>query len=191
MKLLVGLGNPGNTYCNTRHNYGFMAIDFLREKLAGATSTWQNKFNGQFINISNPELGSISLLKPQTFMNLSGQSVIQCMNFYKIPLSNLYVFHDDLDIALGKVKIKTGGGNGGHNGLKSIDSMMGNSYHRLRLGIGRPPLNANVSNFVLGNFTTEEKEKVNLVLTSLEANLNLILSLKFDKAMSHITAKTL
>jgi PTH1 family peptidyl-tRNA hydrolase len=189
MKLLVGLGNPGSTYLNTRHNYGFMAIDFLREKLIDTAPTWQNKFNGQFININTPTFGSISLLKPQTFMNLSGQSVIQCMNFYKIPLSSLYVFHDDLDVALGKVKIKTGGGNCGHNGLKSIDSMLGNSYHRIRLGIGRPPLGYDVSNFVLGNFTTEERENVEIILTALGANLKSILNLNFDRAMSHINSR--
>ena len=130
--LIVGLGNPGTRYGSTRHNVGFMAVDFL----AGADATWKKEKNSLTARGNN-----IIYAKPQTFMNLSGAAVQALMTFYKIPPQNLIVIHDDLDMEFGKVRTKTGGGAGGHNGIKSIDSAIGNNYQRIKIGIGRPGQN--------------------------------------------------
>ncbi len=182
MKLIIGLGNPGASYSKNRHNLGFMALDKLAEHYQ--VSTWQNKFNSHFASISSVQHQTILLLKPQGYMNLSGQAVLQCMSFYKIPLSSVYVMHDDLDIELGKIRLKTGGGHGGHNGLRSIDQLIGANYHRARLGIGRPPMGYEVSNYVLGDFRQEEGIIVAKMLDFLLEYIDLILTGQFDKFSS-------
>lgn len=157
MKLLVGLGNPGADYEKTRHNIGFMAVDaiahrhnFLVPKL---------KFRSE---IREGMIGGAKLLiqKPLTFMNLSGAPVQELCQFYKIPPEAVVVFHDDLDLAFGKIKIKQGGGHGGHNGLKSLDSHLGHNYWRIRLGIGHPGDKDEVTGHVLGTFPLAEREQV-------------------------------
>lgn len=154
MKLLVGLGNPGTEYEKTRHNIGFMAVDaiahrhnFLAPKLKFRSEIREGVIAGHKLLIQ----------KPLTFMNLSGAAVQELCRFYKILPSDVIVFHDDLDLAFGKVKIKQGGGNGGHNGLKSLDSHVGNAYWRIRLGIGHPGEKAKVTGYVLGAFSLEER----------------------------------
>lgn len=150
MLLLVGLGNPGNKYNNNRHNIGFMAVDEIAHR--HNFSAPKAKFQGI---LCEGRLGSEKaiILKPQTYMNLSGQSVGEAARFYKITPEDIYVFHDELDIPSAKIKFKTGGGHAGHNGLRSIDQHLGKDYHRIRLGIGHPGSREQVTNHVLGDFT--------------------------------------
>lgn len=149
MRLFVGLGNPGKQYQLNRHNIGFMALDVIveRHKFSG----WEKKFQGL---VSSGSLGGekVLLLKPQTFMNVSGQSVQAAAAFYKILPDDIVVFHDELDLAPGKLRVKKGGGAAGHNGLRSIDEHLGQMYWRVRLGIGHPGMREMVSGYVLGNF---------------------------------------
>ncbi|MFL1705927.1 aminoacyl-tRNA hydrolase [Campylobacter sp. MOP7] len=167
MILIVGLGNPGSQYEKTRHNIGFMLVDLLKtEKFADVSSS---KFQGELFKFSN-----LLLLKPQTFMNLSGNSVKAVNDFYKP--ERIIVIHDDLDLKLGTVKFKIGGSSGGHNGLKSIDSLIGSEYERVRIGIGRSD-KASVTSHVLGAFIEDENECLQKVLSyTKEAVLELIRS---------------
>lgn len=149
MKLFVGLGNPGTQYALNRHNVGFMALDSI-----AATHdfpAWRKRFQGWTVE---GKLGGekIVLLKPATFMNESGQSAQEAVHFYKLELDDVIVFHDELDLAPGKVRLKTGGGAAGHNGLKSMSSHLGNDYVRVRIGIGHPGRKEQVVHYVLQNF---------------------------------------
>ena len=152
--LVVGLGNPGPEYALTRHNVGFLAVDATVRH--HDCPPYQEKFQGHMTRLSytlkSGEACDILFLKPSTFMNLSGRSVQAAMQFYKIPLSRVVVIHDDLDLEPGQVKVKWGGGNGGHNGLKSIDECVGKDYLRVRIGIGHPGHKDLVSPYVLGTF---------------------------------------
>jgi PTH1 family peptidyl-tRNA hydrolase len=168
MHLLVGLGNCGIEYENTRHNFGFLLIDKIiaRHKLVSQ----KKKFKSDFF--AGEIFGKkVLALKPQTFMNLSGLAVLEAIKFYKIPLSNVIIFHDDLDLAFAKIKYKIGGGNGGHNGLKSIDENIGKEYARIRLGIGRPEhLKYEISDYVLSKFSKEELEIVEKINQKISDN---------------------
>lgn len=154
MKLFVGLGNPGSKYARTRHNIGFMAVDRIAEEHGFAP--WRSKFQGE---MSEGRLGreKVILLKPQTFMNLSGQSVGEAMRFHKLSPEDVVVFHDELDLAPGKCRLKTGGGHAGHNGLRSIHQHIGEAYDRVRLGIGHPGHKDRVSGYVLHEFAKAEE----------------------------------
>ena len=152
MTLVVGLGNPGKAYEQNRHNIGFMVIDYLVGEL-GASSISKASFQGELF-----KSGDIYLLKPSTYMNLSGKSVLAVKQFYKI--DNLIVIHDELDLPFGALRYKKGGGNGGHNGLKSIDGIIGSDYIRVRMGIGKPEHKSMVADYVLNDFNTEEKPKL-------------------------------
>ncbi len=153
--LIVGLGNPGSEYALTRHNCGFRLIDRFCES-CGASMT-QAKFQGIF-GTARAGGRTIYLLKPQTFMNLSGKSVVACMSFYHLPIESVLVLHDELDLPLGDIRVKVGGGAGGHNGLKSIMELTGkNEFARLRIGIGRP-VHGDVVNYVLGSFNAQDEE---------------------------------
>lgn len=167
MWLVAGLGNPGTQYEQTRHNIGFMAIDGL----AGRDARFSSKFQGEIAKIT---LGGkdVLLLKPQTYMNLSGQSVQAAMTFYKIPPANLIVLHDEVDLPLGKLRIKQGGGTGGHNGLKDIDSRIGPNYWRIRIGVGRPGSDdpRSTADYVLARFTGEEQPLLEKTLKTLTEN---------------------
>jgi peptidyl-tRNA hydrolase, PTH1 family len=171
--LIIGLGNPGSEYKNTRHNIGFDAIDIIAEHFS--FPSFSDKFSSL---VSSKIIGSnkITLLKPQTYMNLSGQAVSQVIHFYKIDLEDVIVIHDDLDLQLAQVKMKIAGGSGGHNGIKSIDQHLGLNYYRIRLGIGRPNTQQDVSNFVLNRFSQEESNLMNNSIDSLLDNFELILS---------------
>lgn len=153
MKLIVGLGNPGAKYARNRHNIGFMALDQIASD--HGFSPWRSKFQGQ---ICDGRLGAdkVVLLKPETFMNLSGQSVGEAMRFHKLTPADVIVFHDELDLAPGKVRLKTGGGHAGHNGLRSIHSHIGADYDRVRLGIGHPGHKDAVAGYVLRDFPKAE-----------------------------------
>lgn len=156
MLLIAGLGNPGSRYAGNRHNIGFMALD---EIVRGPSfSPWSKKFSAE---IAEGQVGTekVLLLKPQTFMNESGRSVGEAARFFKIDPADIVVIHDELDLAPGKLRVKTGGGNGGHNGLRSIDAHLGTKdYRRVRLGIGHPGSKDAVTPYVLGDFAKVDRE---------------------------------
>jgi PTH1 family peptidyl-tRNA hydrolase len=149
MKLFVGLGNPGNKYARNRHNIGFMALDRIAED--HGFTPWKSKFQAQ-ISEGNLKGAKTLLLKPQTFMNLSGQAVGEAMRFYKLTPADVVVLHDELDLAPGKCRVKQGGGHAGHNGLRSIHQHIGADYARVRLGIGHPGHKDAVAGYVLRDF---------------------------------------
>ncbi|MGB0905615.1 MAG: aminoacyl-tRNA hydrolase, partial [Mangrovicoccus sp.] len=155
MRLFVGLGNPGAKYAGNRHNIGFMALDEIAA--AHGFGPWRNKFQGA---LSEGVLGGqkVLLLKPETFMNRSGQSVGEAARFYKLGAEDVTVFHDELDLAPGKVKVKQGGGHAGHNGLRSCHEHLGPDYERVRLGIGHPGHKDRVSAYVLGDFAKADRD---------------------------------
>jgi len=154
MLLIVGLGNPGTEYENTRHNIGFKVIDKLVDDF-GARDVSKSSFQGKLFKTSN-----ILFLKPTTFMNLSGNSVQIVKNFYKIELEDILVIHDDIDLPFSALRFKNGGGHGGHNGLRSIDSMIGKEYTRVRMGVDKPSYKSQVADYVLADFSLEEETKL-------------------------------
>jgi PTH1 family peptidyl-tRNA hydrolase len=161
MQLLVGLGNPGTKYANNRHNIGFMALDRIAQD--HGFGPWKSKFQAE---LSEGRLGTekVLLLKPQTFMNLSGQSVGEAMRFYKLTPDDVMVLHDELDLAPGKVRVKQGGGHAGHNGLRSIHAHIGADYSRVRLGIGHPGRKELVAGYVLRDFAKADQDWLDDVL---------------------------
>lgn len=161
MKLIVGLGNPGAKYAHNRHNIGFMAVDRIAED--HGFSPWKAKHQGL---VSEGRFGSerAILLKPETFMNLSGQSVQAAMRFHKIDPADVIVLHDEIDLAPAKVKCKTGGGHAGHNGLRSIHAHIGPDYHRVRLGVGHPGHKDAVPGYVLRDFAKADENWLDDVL---------------------------
>lgn len=155
MKLIVGLGNPGNKYQKNRHNIGFMAVDQIAAD--HGFGPWKSKFQGQ---IAEGRLGreKVLLLKPETFMNLSGQSVGEAMRFYKLTPEEVTVIHDEIDLAPGKCRVKQGGGHAGHNGLRSIHQHIGDAYQRVRLGVGHPGRKELVPHYVLQDFAKADAD---------------------------------
>lgn len=149
MKLFVGLGNPGAKYAHNRHNIGFMALDHIA--MDHGFGQWRTKFQGQ---VSEGQLDGekVILLKPETFMNRSGQSVQEAVRFYKLDLADVIVFHDEIDLAPGKLRVKQGGGHAGHNGLRSIHAHVGDTYGRVRMGVGHPGQKDAVPGYVLKDF---------------------------------------
>ena len=165
MKLIIGLGNPGSEYLNNRHNVGFMALDKLYAHYL--FENWRTKLGGLF---STASLASekIILVKPQTFMNLSGICVAKFKQFFKINVADIFVIYDDIDLGFGEVKIKQGGGDAGHKGVRSISQhLQTKDFNRIRLGIGRPSTKEEVSHFVLSNFSKTEKDKLLILFQSL------------------------
>ena len=155
MKLIAGLGNPGAKYAGNRHNVGFMAIDAIAAE--HGFSPWRKRFSGE---TSDGTLGGekCMLVKPLTYMNESGRTLGEAMRFYKVALADILVIHDEIDLAAGKVKMKTGGGNAGHNGLRSISAHIGNEYRRLRVGVGHPGHRDLVHAHVLKDFSRADQE---------------------------------
>ncbi|MEA5113770.1 MAG: aminoacyl-tRNA hydrolase [Geobacteraceae bacterium] len=188
VKLVVGLGNPGSRYQWTRHNAGFMVLDRL--SVTAGISIAKKTFSG-LCGEGHWQGIRIILLKPQTFMNLSGRSVAEAARFHKIDLDDLIVVHDDLDIPFGRIKMKSGGGNGGHNGLKSITSSLGSGeFIRLRIGIGRP-VRGDAVDYVLSPF---EKNEMNGLLPVLDGAADMLETLFIEglpKAMSIYNNKDL
>ncbi len=154
MHIIIGLGNPDKKYEGTRHNVGFVAIDAIHE--AYNFPAYKDKFNG-LVSKGKINGKDVVLLKPMTYMNLSGQSVGECAHFYKTKSADITVLHDDIDLPFAKIKVKVGGGNGGHNGLKSIDAHIGNKFKRVKIGVHRPDGKQNVANYVLKDFSKDEK----------------------------------
>jgi PTH1 family peptidyl-tRNA hydrolase len=171
MLLFVGLGNIGKTYTGNRHNIGFMVIDAIAREHSAAA--FRPRFQGKFgeISLAGERVG---LLKPETYMNDSGRSVGEAARFFKIDTADIVVFHDELDLAPGKVRVKTGGGNAGHNGLKSVSAHIGNGYRRVRIGIGHPGDKALVHGYVLGDFAKSEIARVEALSLSIAANAELL-----------------
>ncbi|MHA1540757.1 MAG: aminoacyl-tRNA hydrolase [Alphaproteobacteria bacterium] len=163
IKLIVGLGNVGAKYVLTRHNVGFLFIDALAS--VNNFGNFKAKFKGEFSKGTIDSQSTI-LLKPHTFMNLSGQSVLPAMQFFKIKPEEILVIHDDIDLKFGEVKTKLGGGDAGHNGLKDITRAIGKNYNRMRIGIGRPEF-GEVSDFVLQKFSKTELDKIILLIEKL------------------------
>lgn len=171
MNLFVGLGNPGKAFAGNRHNIGFMAVEALAR--AASAPPFRTKFQGL---VSEVALAGerVVLLLPQTFMNESGRSVGEAARYLKIEPRDIVVLHDELDLAPGKVRVKTGGGNAGHNGLKSITAHVGNDYRRVRIGIGHPGDRALVHNYVLGDFAKSETPWVEALCHVIAANAALL-----------------
>ncbi|MBR2141153.1 MAG: aminoacyl-tRNA hydrolase [Rickettsiales bacterium] len=181
MFLLVGLGNIGREYEETRHNCGFMCVDKIIEKYN--ISSHQTKFKADlfFGKMFNED---VIIVKPQTYMNRSGVAVSEVKKFYKIPIENIFVFHDDLDLEFCKLKYKVGGGTGGHNGLKSIDEMIGKNYHRIRIGIGRPENKEDTINYVLKRFNGVELKELDKVFSCVCESVNELFSEKKDSFLN-------
>lgn len=172
--LVVGLGNPGGQYSETRHNAGFIAVDKVAEEYGfpffsekGNALLSMNKIGGQ----------SVILLKPQTYMNLSGEAVWPIVSFFKISPSDVIVIHDDLDLKLGTMRMKFSGGSAGHNGIKSVDSKISSKYWRIRIGIGRPEdSRIPIADFVLQKFRDEEMSSINDVASKIAKNFGRLIS---------------
>ena len=180
--IIVGLGNPGEQYENTRHNVGFKAIDLVAEKLGIAIN--KEKFSGLFgEGIYNGK--KVILLKPQTYMNLSGVSVSEIMDYYKFSLDELLVVYDDIDIEIGKIRIRPEGSSGTHNGMRNISDMLAShDFPRIRIGTGKPMAGADLKEYVLAKIPLEEKEEINKgIQTAAEAVLE-ILNNGVEKAMN-------
>jgi len=156
MRLVVGLGNPGSRYARNRHNIGFVIADAMARRYGFAP--YRDRFKGELAEGQIGD-GKYLLLKPQTFMNDSGEAVLAAMSFYKIPPQEIVVIHDELDLKPGKVRVKRGGGSAGHNGLRSIDALVGADYWRVRIGIGHPGMRELVMPYVLQNFPQDEVEE--------------------------------
>ena len=186
--LIVGLGNPDAEYAHTRHNVGFMVAEALAEHYH--CQPWKKKFKGLLTGCDAPPF---LLLKPQTYMNLSGESVAEALRFHKMTPAQVIVFHDDLDLNPAQIKIKQGGGAGGHNGLKSIDAHIGKDYWRVRIGIGRPVTAAShpnkdeaVSNYVLGNFAKADQAWLTPLLAAMATESSLLLNGKRDEYLARL-----
>ncbi|WHQ46558.1 MAG: aminoacyl-tRNA hydrolase [Candidatus Midichloria sp.] len=175
LNLLVGLGNPGQEYIGTRHNVGFKVIDRLSGRYNIDSLT--NKFHGLYAKTYD----DLILFKPTTYVNNSGVAVIEAARFFKIPPERIFVFHDDLDLETGKIKIKIGSGNGGHNGLKSIDQYIGLNYWRVRVGISKPEYKSSVSDYVLKKFTKEQNEIINAMVEKIVKNIHTLIKDGKDK----------
>ncbi len=155
MLLFVGLGNPGSDFAKNRHNAGFIAVDKLAQQ--HGFSVWRAK-SGALIADGQIGTEKVFLIKPQSFMNKSGLPVAEIARFYKISVGNIFVFYDEIDLATGKVRLKQGGGDGGHNGIRDLDRHLGADYWRVRIGVGRPPVWIDVKSWVLMDFAKDELE---------------------------------
>ena len=161
MKLFVGLGNPGTKYQHNRHNVGFMLLDKLASDYG--FDSWKSKAGAQ---IASGRIGTTKIIaaKPQSFMNKSGLPVAELARFYKIEPDDIFVFHDEIDLGEGRLRVKQGGGHGGHNGLRDIDRHMGKDYWRVRIGVGRPATKQDVHKWVLQDFSRHDKDKWLMVM---------------------------
>ena len=171
MLLIVGLGNPGSGYAGNRHNIGFMVVDAIAKR--HGIGPWRRRFAG--VSAEGPLGGErVLLLLPGTYMNESGRAVAEAANFYKLGLSDIVVVHDEIDLAPGKVRVKTGGGSAGHNGLRSISSHVGNDYRRVRIGVGHPGAKELVQMHVLNDFAKSEREWVATLCDVIADNAGLL-----------------
>src|SRR5918997_3282330 len=186
MQIWAGLGNPGASYSLQRHNVGFMAADILAE--VHGFSAPKKAFRGE---LREGRIGRnrILLLKPQVFMNLSGEAVAAALRFYKLDLDALTVFHDELDLVAMKVKVKVGGGTAGHNGLRSIDAHLGPDFRRVRVGIGHPGHKDRVTGYVLGNYSKAEIEPLSDLLAAIAAEAEWLADGQDARFMSEVALR--
>jgi len=187
MRLVAGLGNPGARYARNRHNIGFMAVEAIARRHGAAG--FRNRFKGELAEMS---IGGerVLLLKPQTFMNASGESVGEAARFFKLLLSDIIVIHDEIDLRPGKVRVKQGGGSAGHNGLRSIDDLLGPDYWRVRIGVGHPGVKELVQPYVLQNFSGEELTGwVEPLLIAVAETIPLLVSGAPDAFMSEVARR--
>ena len=187
MKLFTGLGNPGAKYAQNRHNIGFMAVDRIASD--HGFGPWKSNFQGQ---VSEGWLGNekVILLKPGTFMNLSGQSVGEAMRFYKLQPSDIVVFHDEIDLAPGKLRVKQGGGHAGHNGLRSLHAQIGDTYGRVRLGVGHPGHKDAVPIYVLKDFAKADLEWLDDVLRGISDGAPALAEGDFGRFQNAVALRT-
>lgn len=173
MQIIAGLGNPGEKYAKNRHNAGFMAADAIFRR--HSFSPWRRKFKAE---VAEGEIGGekVLLMKPQTFMNLSGEAVGEAMRFYKLTPAGITVLYDELDLAPGKLRIRRGGGSGGHNGIKSMDAHCGKDYRRLRIGIGHPGDKERVHAHVLGDFAKADAEWLDPMMDAIGEHVGLLVA---------------
>ena len=190
IKMIVGLGNPGPEYAETRHNAGFWLIDEIA-RAYGASLQSDSKFQGDSARVL---IGGhdLRLLKPMTFMNRSGQPVAKLANFYKIPIESILVAHDEMDFEAGVMRLKIGGGHGGHNGLRDIIAQMGNQkdFLRLRMGIGHPGHASKVTGYVLGKPSTDDRIAINQGMDEVLRILPLLLAGELQQAMNQLHSKS-
>jgi peptidyl-tRNA hydrolase, PTH1 family len=186
MQLWVGLGNPGAEYALNRHNVGFMAVDAIAE--VHGFEPWKKQFQG-WASAGRVGTTRVLLLKPATYMNESGRAVGEAMRFYKLDLPALTVFHDELDLDPFRVKIKTGGGAAGHNGLRSIDQHLDQSYRRVRLGIGHPGHKDRVTGYVLGNYAKAEMDDLADLLGAVASEAPLLASGEDVRFMNEVSRR--
>ena len=185
--MIAGLGNPGDDYKNSRHNIGFRVIDGLSEDLNILSA--KTKMTATIADI-NWEGYRLFLIKPLGYMNRSGSVLYEVARYFHIDISHLIVIHDDVDIQLGNIKIKQKGGHGGHNGIRSvIESFRSDEFYRIRIGIGRPSLEGTMTNHVLGNFHSDEKEQVNIVIETALRSIKTILLKGISQAMNQFNNK--
>jgi peptidyl-tRNA hydrolase, PTH1 family len=184
MLIIAGLGNPGAKYAGNRHNVGFMAVDAIQRR--ASFSPWSKKFKAE---ISEGEIDGekVLLMKPQTFMNLSGESVGEAMRFYKLAPKDILAIYDELDLAPGRTRIKTGGGHGGHNGIKSLDAHCGKEYRRLRIGIGHPGSKEQVQNHVLGDFAKSDRVWLEPLMDAIADNAGMLVKGEDSQLMNKLT----
>ena len=187
MKIFVGLGNPTPEYAATKHNVGFMLADRLADKLSA--DNWREKFNA-LVAETFLDGEKILIVKPQTFMNLSGESVAPIVNFYKIDVENLVVAHDDMDLPLGMIRLRPKGSGGGHHGVESIIQHLGTqNFPRIRIGVGRPPKNWTVNHHVLSPFTQDDADKISAAIEELVPAVLCIFSEGINNAMNKFNPK--
>ena len=183
MLLLVGLGNPNPNNSNNRHNVGFFVIDAINEKFK--LSKQKPKFKG-LLTTGKINEQKVFAIKPLTFMNNSGVCIKELIEYFKIDVKNVFVFHDDMDIDLGKIKAKFGGSSAGHNGIESIDKNIGKLYSRIRIGIGRPKDNSTGADHVLDNFSKDEKKSIDEVTNNIIESMSALISKDLDLFSSKI-----
>ncbi|GHD95703.1 aminoacyl-tRNA hydrolase [Streptomyces naganishii] len=185
--LIVGLGNPGPEYAMNRHNVGFMVVDLLADRIGGrfkrAGKAQAQVVEGR-IGPPGPDSRRVVLVKPMSYMNLSGGPVNALRDFYKVPLANIVAVHDELDIDYGVLRLKLGGGDNGHNGLKSMTKAMGPDYHRVRFGIGRPPGRMQVADFVLKDFSPTERKELDYFVDRAADSVECLLAEGLERAQS-------
>ena len=186
MLLLVGLGNPNPNNLNNRHNVGFSVIDAINEKFK--LSKQKPKFKG-LLTTGKIDEQKVYAIKPLTFMNNSGVCIKELIEYFKIDVKDVFVFHDDMDIDIGKVKAKLGGGSAGHNGIDSIDKNIGKSYSRIRIGIGHPKKNSTGVDHVLDNFSGDEKQNVEKVTNNIIESISILINKDLDLFSSKINQK--
>lgn len=187
MQIFAGLGNPGSQYAGNRHNIGFMAVDAIQRR--HSFSPWSKKFKAL---VSEGEIAGerVLLIKPQTYMNLSGEAVGEAMRFYKLEPKDIVAIYDELDLIQGKARIKTGGGHGGHNGIKSLDAHCGREYRRLRLGIGHPGSKEQVHNHVLGDFSKNDRIWLEPLIEAIADNADMLAKGEDSQLLNKLTLAT-